>query len=71
MPKKEKNSDCAIKLLKIAHTQWQKAVAVQLVEQENHMKMVVNDVKWLKWLVTSVLIGTVIAGIIFQYFSRL
>lgn len=54
----EKDGDCAIKLMRMARTKWQKATAEYLVEKEKKdnafFAEIKTNLKWVKWLVTCI-----------------
>jgi len=61
------NGDCPEVLIKMARTKWQKAVAIEFVRQAHEMEKVVNDQKWIKWMVMSIF-GLAILGVLSQWF---
>jgi len=50
----EDKEDCPQILIKMAHTKWQKQVAITFLELNKTITEVQNEVKHLKWLVLGV-----------------
>ena len=55
---KNKNSkDCPEAIFKTARTKWQKEVALGFVNISDKVNRINNDVKWLKYIIVTVLLG--------------
>lgn len=58
--------DCPEKIIKMAKTQFQKAVAVEFTIQDNRMRVMENNINWIKKISWGIF-ATVILGTLGQY----
>lgn len=64
----KKEEDCPQQLIKLAKTEWEKAVVVEFVEIESKIKeefaKLKNEIKWCKYLILAVFAAIVIQRLI-------
>lgn len=51
-----KRKDCPETLVQLANTKFERAVVVEFLSIESKIERAFNELKWLKWLTTTVLI---------------
>jgi len=55
--KSSNKKDCPNAIFKTARTNWQKEVALEFVDMSSKVSKINNDVKWLKYIIVTVLLG--------------
>jgi len=55
--KPSNSKDCPEAIFKTARTKWQKEVALGFVNISDKVNRINNDVKWLKYIIVTVLLG--------------